>query len=406
MRDRKQVFMFFAVSFLFYMAANFAHPVTPTIIKHRGFGDYIFGVALASMMTANFLVSPFWGKAITVFSSRKTLMICSFGYAIGQLMFGLAKAETMILAARVFAGAFTGGLFTACLTYVVNTSPEDVRGSYLTASATLHLVGGSFGYFIGGMLGEIHENVAVGVQVVTLMVVGVLFYLVCEDDSIQDMPNVGRESFFREANPLAAFIAARHIMTPLFIAIFAVSALSNLGGIAFDQSLNYYMKAQLGFSSGYNGVIKAITGFVALLVNSTIGIRLINNSDARKSSIWVYSLCSIAMAAIVLLNSIVPLGIVVVVYFGLYAVSVPLTQSIVADKSSGYDSNLVMGCYNGLRSLGGIFGALASGLLYTVNPKGPFVLAFVAFSLTTAASVHYYSASVREDFEVQNGADD
>ena len=53
---------FFTVLFVFNMAANFAHPVTPTIIKELGLNDYMFGMALAAMMVCNFLFSPFWGK--------------------------------------------------------------------------------------------------------------------------------------------------------------------------------------------------------------------------------------------------------------------------------------------------------------------------------------------------------
>ncbi len=396
MKSRKQVLQFYAVSVLVHMAANFAHPVTPTLISNRGFGDYIFGVALASMMVANFLVSPFWGKIISIISSKKALLICCMGYAVGQALFGLAYTEATIVVARVFAGAFTAGLFIACLTYVVNTAPPDLQASYLTISATIQLVAASFGFFVGGMLGEIHENVAISAQVATLMVCGILFYIVCQDDvepsGAQGKPRLS----FKEVNPLAAFIEARHIMTPLYITIFAVSSLASLGSTVFDQSFNYYMKAQLGFSSGYNGVIKAVTGLVALVINGTVGLKIINSSDARKTSVWVYLLCSFAMLGISVAESVVALGTIILVYAAVLAVAVPLTQSLVASGAHGKDSNLIMGCYNGLKSLGGIFGALASGFLYTVNPKSPFVLGLLAFAFATIFSVSHYRVSQKE----------
>ncbi len=393
MRDRKAAFQFFAVSFLLNMAANYAHPVTPTIIKNRGFGDYVFGAALASMMAANFLASPFWGKAITTISSRKTLLITCFGYAVGQVMFGLAKTEAAVFVARVFAGIFIAGLFTACLTYVVNTASPDSTGSYLTAYATLQLVASSFGFFVGGMLGEIHESVAIVTQAITLAFCGALFYFVCENDasSASDF-----RAFAKEANPFAAFVAAKGLMTPLYIALFTVCAISNFGSVAFDQSFNYYMKAQLGFSSGYNGTIKAVTGLVALLTNGTIGLWLVNKTDIRRSLIYVYGLCTLSVAAIVSVDSLVPFGAFAVMYFGLWAVAVPLTQSLVASKAYGKDSNLVMGCFNGLKSLGGIFGSLLAGLLYTANPKFPFLLGLVAFALTTFVSVSYLRISTED----------
>ena len=173
------------------------------------------------------------------------MLICSLGYAVGQMMFGLAGTEPAMVGARLFSGAFLGGAVTAFLTYVVNTSPDEMRGSYLTMTATIQMVAGAFGFFVGGMLGEINVNLAVIVQVVTLASCGILFYMICEDDAATKLSDIKPKALFKQANPFAAFVASGKIMTPLLITIFAVCALSNLGTNAFDQSFNYYLKAQL-----------------------------------------------------------------------------------------------------------------------------------------------------------------
>ena len=397
MRAAKRIYIFFGVSALFSMAANFAHPVTPTIIQQRGFGDYMFGIALAAMMTVNFLLSPFWGKMVSYLSSRRIILICSLGYALGQAMFGMATTEGMMVVARMFAGMFTGGAFTSLLTYLINTSPEDKRGNYLMVLASIQTAAGAFGYFVGGMLGEIGVTIAIIAQVVTLAGCGVLFYLICDDDATTKLQEIRPKALFKEANPLAAFLAGKKIMTPLFVTLFVVCALASLGSVAFDQSFNYYLKAQLGLSSGYNGVIKALIGFVCLAANASIGLWIINKTDIRRSSIYVYLLCSCAMLGVVLINAVVPFVVANVIYFGFLAISVPLTQSLVANKARGKDSNLIMGYYGGLKSLGAIFGALSAGMLYTINPKWPFVLGLAAFVLATAGSAYFYYLSQRED---------
>ncbi len=397
MKNRRQAYLFFAVSILFHLAASFAHPVTPTIIKDRGFGDYVFGAALAAMMATNFLFSPFWGRLVSYISSRRIILIGSLGYATGQAMFGLAGSEAALIGARVFAGVFTGGVFTAYLTYIVNTSPDDLRGSFLAIGATIGAVASAFGFFIGGMLGEIGVHVAMTAQVIVLFSSGIAFYFVCEDDATMDLREIRPRTLWREANPLAAMVSGRNFMTPMMATLFAVCALANLGGTAFDQSFNYYMKAQLGLSSGYNGAIKGVVGLVTLAANSTIGLYLINKTDVRKSLIWVYLLCSGAIAGVILLNGMAPVIASNVFYFAVFAVSVPLTQSIVAKNAKGgSDSNLVLGYYNGLRSLGGIVGALSAGFLYTVNPKWPFVLGLFAYGLATLGSVTYERLSRNE----------
>ncbi len=298
-----------------------------------------------------------------------------------------------MVAARMFAGIFTGGVFTAFLTYLVNTSPERMRSNYLTIAATIQTVASAFGYFVGGMLGEINVSVAIIAQVATLAGCGVLFYFICQDDAVNRYDEIKVKALFKEANPITAFLDGRSIMTPLLVTLFTVAALTNLGNAAFDQSFNYYLKAQLGLSSGYNGAIKALIGFVCLAANGTIGLWVINKTDIRRSSIYVYFLCSLSILGVILFNPLVPFVTANVLYFAFFAVSVPLTQSLVANMAKDKDSNLVMGYFNGLKSLGGIFGALAAGLLYTLNPKWPFVLGFAAFGAATLVSVYHYYLS-------------
>ena len=153
-RAKGSMVSFFAVMFVFNMAANFVHPVTPTIIVDLGLDDAMFGLALAAMMLCNFLFSPFWGKMAGLLSSRKVLLISGFGYAVGQVLFGLARTEVEFLLARMFAGIFVGGCYVAFLTYTANCSPAEKRGKNLAINATVNSVSASFGYCVGGLVGE------------------------------------------------------------------------------------------------------------------------------------------------------------------------------------------------------------------------------------------------------------
>lgn len=81
MKYKTRFFLFFFVMVLFNLAANFAHPVTPTVIQDLNLHDYMFGLALAAMMLTNFLLSPFWGKINEYISSRMSLLICCMATA-------------------------------------------------------------------------------------------------------------------------------------------------------------------------------------------------------------------------------------------------------------------------------------------------------------------------------------
>ena len=389
-RSSNNMVLFFVVLSAFYMAASFAHPVTPTLIKEYHLQDYMFGVALAAMQTTNFLLSPFWGKLNGFISSRKSMLICCIGYAVGQAMFGMARTEVMVVVARAFAGLFTAGAFTSFLTYVVNTSSDKDRGRNLTIQATIGSVAGAFGYFIGGFLGEISLNVTFAAQAVSLATCGVFFFWLCKDDKTPDLGRIQPRALVRQANPFSAFMASRQFMTVIFAVLFTMTALQNLGYTAFEQCFNYFIKDAFGMTSRYNGIIKGVIGFVSLAANSTICMWMIRKTNVKKSIIYVMGAITCAGIAVAAFESVAPFMAASVVFYAFNAVSIPLLQDMVAKQAAkGKDSNLIMGFYNSTKSLGGIIGSLVAGFIYTMGPKLSFVFSSVIFLVAMFFSIWY-----------------
>ena len=283
------------------------------------------------------------------------------------------------------------------MTYIVNTESDPVaRGQQLTATATIQMVFSAFGYLIGGLLGEIFTYLAIIVQVGLLILAGLIFYFGCKDDAtlpFSDLKKPGGRSGF---NPFSAFVAAKSFLTPLFAVLFVMCLLQNLGYTAFDQTFNYYIRDQFNFSSGYNGLLKGLMGLITLVANSTVCIWLIRRTDTHKSVIAVLGTCSVTMLAGVMFEQIVPFVIVNVLFFAFNSISLPVLQSMVANDVKTAQSNLVMGFYNAMKSLGSVIGALAAGLLYTATPKAPFIFGFASFVLATVLAVVYLYGRVRQ----------
>ncbi len=382
--------LFFTVMFVFNMAASFVHPVTPTIIQTLHLSDYMFGVAMAAMMTANFLFSPFWGKLNDYISSRRTMLICGIGYAIGQVFFGVARTELQFVLARMFAGVFVGGAYVSFLTYVVNCSDVNVRGRNMAVNATVQSVASSFGYFVGGMIGEFNVFLSVWVQAATLAVTAVCFFLIMADDSTEDIHQLKGSVLAKECNPFAAFWNCRRFMTQLMVLLFLVYGFCNLGYMAFEQCFNYYIRDQFGFTSGYNGVIKAGLGVISLIANSTICMQILRKNQVSRSMVKIMTVCSLSTVGVILLDRIIPFVLVNVLFFAFYFISLPLLQNMVAELGRGDGSNLIMGAFNSTKSFGSIFGSLFAGLIYSINAKLPFVFGFVAFALATLMSLIYW----------------
>ncbi len=383
--------LFYLGCIILNVAASTAHPVTPTIFTTLGLGSYMFGVALASQLVTNFLFSPFWGWLSSYVSSRTVLLITCIGYGLGQVLFGLATTEMGFIVARALTGIVCGGCFVCMMTYVVNTAPDSVsRGQQLAVTATIQMVGSAFGYFLGGMLGEVFTHLAIIVQVIMLFASGVIFRLGCLDDAKFPVSELKGRNNLAEFNPFHSFILAKAFLTPLFMVLFISCLLQNLGYTCFDQTFNYYIRDQFNFSSGYNGILKGIMGVITMVANSTICIWLVRKTNTRKSVIGVLAICSAAMFGVIWFEEIVPFIIVFVIFFAFNSISLPLLQDLVASGGPEEQNSLIMGFYNAMKSLGGIIGALFAGLLYTVNPKLPFIFGFASFVLATVLSAVYH----------------
>lgn len=388
MKYKTRFLLFFVAMALFHLASNFAHPVTPTIIQELGLPDYMFGLMLAVMMIANFALSPSWGNINRFISSRQSLLICCVGYAVAQLGFAYSTTQAGILFVRLLAGVFIGGVFVSMLTYVVNVARPEDMAKYLTYSATLHSVFGAFGYLIGGVVGEFSIRATFLLQAATLFVCGIMFRLCCVADA-ERTEKVSIKELAAKSNPFDAFRDGKYFMNTAFVLLFLVNILINLGNTCFDQVFNYYLKDQLGLTSAYNGIIKAVVGFISFLFNMTLCLWIIRKADTGKSTVVLVAVCTLASLGTVFAPQIsVFLSCGIALYAG-YSVSVPVLQDMVATRADPAQKNLVMGFYNATKSLGSIIGSLLAGFLYAIHVKLPFVLIAVVYALSVAAAAGY-----------------
>lgn len=386
MRYKLRFSLFFLAMMLFNLAANFAHPMTPTLIQNLQLPDYMFGLMLATTQLFNFLFSPFWGKINVTLSSRRTLLICGIGYGAAQLLFSMARTQTMILAARALAGVFVGGSFVSFLTYVINAARPEDQAKFLTYSATIQAVCGAFGYLVGGLLAESSIWGTFVLQGVCLMASGILFRFACVADNTGKLPV---KEILRQSNPMKAFSDGRYFLNMAFVLLFAVNILMNFGNTGFDQAFNYYLKDQLGLTSSYNGILKAAVGLISFAANMTLCLWIIRKANVGRSVTVTALFCTLAALGTLLIPEIrMFLCFSVLVYAG-YSVSLPLVQHMVAQQADPLQKNLVMGFYNATKSLGCIIGSLTAGFLYGVHVKLPFGVAAVSYGLSLLAAGAY-----------------
>lgn len=373
--------LFFFLVALESLAANFAHPMTPTIIKNLGLPASMFGTAFAAMSFTNFLFSPFWGKLSAKIGSKIILSLCCVGYGVGQFAFAMATTQTTVLIARCISGFFVGGIVTCFLTMILNTAPIEKRGSYLTICATLTTVFGAFGYLVGGLFGDVSILLTFALQSTTLALCGLGFYLFCVDD-LKVKQKIHLIEIFKESNPLPPLFDSRKFMEGSLVFLIYMVLLASIASTAYDQAFNYYIKDIFGFTSSINGIIKALVGFISLTANFTICMWILKKTNVARSVLFILAGCSLSVLALLLSQDMVMFMVFNLVFFAFNAVYVPLLQDLVSKECTKENMNHLMGFYNSMKSLGMVLGGLLAGFIYTYGANLPFMMASSLFAIT------------------------
>ncbi len=358
----------FVLFFFELIAANLAHPATPTLIVERGLPSSTFGLAFAAMSLGSFLFSPLWAYLNDRIGRVHVFALGCYGYAFGQLLFLLANQLWLIVLARFIAGSFVGGVMMTQLVLILDHSHASDRAMNLSIHATLFTLGGASGYLIGGFLADVDLNLLFIIQIIGLALVGVfmhVFFKGIDVSSIQEKSS--------SLNPLRFFKVVIKIKPAEFLFFIFVVLLSMMGTVAFDQIFNFYLKDQLAFPASMNGILKAGFGVLSLGVNITLGRAIIQRKWFKLPLMVVLSLTSI-IALVFAFNRDINLFLVLsILFFILNSLYLILVQ-VYSGSMSRFASNAsVMGLYNAIRSLGMVFGSFFAGALYQNSIPSSFV---------------------------------
>ncbi len=372
---------FFVLMFIEMMFANLAHPATPFLIQQRMLPNYTFGFAFSAMAFTNFLFSPFWGMISNRYGRMTVYLIGCLGYALGQVGFALAMSFWMLIAARLVAGFFVGGVMVMHLTVVMDYSTKEDLAKNLTIHATVFTISGAAGYLIGGFIGDVSLPLLFTVQAVGLAFSGILAYVTFRQIPIDESEKLKKHHWYEDFNPLYAFKKSYKIMTWSLWIFMIIVFLSQVGSIAFDQSFNFYIREQFGFPPSANGMLKAAFGLLSLIVNMTIGLYLVRKTRQQKPLLLVLITLSLISLGLYLISDQVLFLIMSIMLFTLNSIYVILIQTIAGSLGRAIDHSMFMGLFNAIKSLGMIMGSSLVGIIYAIQANYSFVFTAINFAL-------------------------
>ncbi len=377
MKKQRKLLLFYLTLILVNMGLNIAHPATPAFLKSLNLGDYVFGLAYATMAFFNFSTSLTWGSFSSRYRISTLLLISSVIYGLAQFLFGTATSVIAIVFARALAGISASSFSILPINYLISVSSRHERLSNITIASVLTAVSASLGYLLGGLLAEVSLLFVFIIQTLWMVMVGIVFYFVLNQKQTLTKSSLRFEDF----NPFRIFSKARKILNPTAVRFFWIVFIVWIAATIFDSSFNYYIKDVFDFPPKVNGYIKALIGILALLINSFLTLRLLKKFKLTTVNRILYAL--LVVSSMLVLWVVKPQLFIFVsfIYFMFNSMVLPIQQNTVsALYEDASEISLSMGYFNAVKMLGSVVGSLSAGFLYELRPIYPFVLTTVLFS--------------------------
>ena len=350
---------------------NLGHPVTPYLVKARGFIEYSFSIFFSVMSLGMLIFAPLWGSFGDKYGRRIVLLICSIGYSIGQVFFGFLDNIYLVICARFFSGCFSAGLMVSVISFL-DTS-RGLKGfdmkRLIPMVLSFNLVGSSLGSYIGGVLGDtLGGNLnsyqwVLYIQAISLTIFGLIlfFFFRLTDEELYN-ENQKRSNFIKNIKNVSKI--------GLWSIIFLIClTLFNIVFTNMQRYLDYYY-ADIGKTSSELGLFNLIIGIVTLITNILITPILLKKLKSIVSIILFAILGTISIVITFAINKdylIYMIYTVLMVYIMSKAIIESGSVSFIQENIK-IAPGLIMGVRQSFMSLGAVVGPLAGGAIYYSLP--------------------------------------
>ena len=259
--DKNKMKKILFINFITMATFNMAHPVTPSLINALSMPTYMFGVLYSTMSIAHFVMSPIWGSMSDQKGRKRFLVIGVIGYALSQLGFGFIESTPLILLFRITGGAMSVAFITTCIAYVSDISSKEERTKYMSYHTATTSIASSAGALIGGFCGGYGYKVAFLTQfILCLVVAGIIYFIVDETVEKKQGKIEVYTKHLKKGNKTTK-------LNPILSTMMIVMTLVTIATTSYNSTINYYLESVLNMPTMVNGIVMAVAGFIALIMN-------------------------------------------------------------------------------------------------------------------------------------------
>ena len=380
--DKNKLKKILFIHFITMTTFNMAHPVTPTLINTIGLPTFMFGVLYSTMAIAQFVMSPIWGSISDEKGRKRVLIIGALGYGISQLGFGFSQTSSIILLFRLLGGALSVAYMTASIAYVSDVSTKEERVKCMAYYTATMSIASSSGALIGGALGSFGYKTTFVTQFIFSILVGITIYFLL-DETI-DKKDSKVKIYLDHLKPGKKTIDIKSTIGVMMI----VMTLATIATTSYNSTINYYVESVLNMPTIVNGIVMAVAGIIALIMNLVVNPYLGTRFSENKSIVVTLVIAGTSIIIASLSNNIFMFLGFLALFIASSALVTPMQQSIVS-KMAKDNNGEVMGIQGSFKAIGMVTGSLLSGFIFDYGNKLPFmlggiccILAFILLSKT------------------------
>ena len=368
---KKTLYVIFSYYFIQGMVHNLGHPITPTYVNDLGLNPRMFGFFFSFMALGIVVGSLFWGVLGDRYKNRPLIFFGLFSYSIAQVGFGTFSDPVVMTMFRFLAGFSVSSSITLLLAYTIYHSPDEDRVKNIAITAALIALGTTFGYQIGGLLGNRIIREVFYVQALANLVYALYVGVTYKEF---DGKHVNRAKLTDQ------FKTALTLKPPLLIFLVGLS-LATIAATNLSKYLDVYI-IDSGYTPAQLGTFVLVTGIVGILTN----FFLVPQVAKLNKNMWIMRYLQVASALIiVVVFQITPLMLALYTLFLVYVMAKsmfePLEKNYISLSATPQTYASLMGVRQMFFSIGMVLGPLISGFLYEVNPLFVFYFSSVMFAL-------------------------
>jgi len=359
---------------LFRVLFNVGNPTIPLYVQQLKISGVFVGLFLSSTGLGLFLFSTLWGALGDIKDRNKVLAITFFGFALGQIMFGVFKNEYTLLLSSMICGIFTSGVLVNIYSYINdNIHVEQDRNKTLSYAVSLTLIGASMSYLLGGYLTQIFSynySIVFFIQGSASLLFGLYIYFE-KTDLVDTDHHLTRVHFIENMKQV---IRLPWLPLSTITLTFFISFSHNNIRRFFD----YYVLDNGVAASNLGWIVFAI-GVVCLFTNLFITPIVLR----KKHNLLVLSLIFLVAPITVFITfqgeiSIIKYLTIFMIYHFVMAIYEPTAISLMSSNRA-VPQGMIVGVRQSIVGLGMTIGFVVGGALYEINKLYVFYFAVLFY---------------------------